>query len=198
MTNPDLEAILERPAIIDTVVRCATGVDIRDWELYHSCFTDEIDVDFTSFSDGDPSHMTGDAWVERVRTTLPEFEATQYINTNHVVTLEGDEATCVSYMQGPALPFKPSRRQYRHARRLLYESSHPHARRLEDSPLPPPCHMDDRKHGDLRTGSSSGRRRRSRGEEVALVTPPRVGARRQRATRQDVATTVPGGRTHAT
>jgi len=33
-----------------------------------------------------------------VRKTLSGFDATQHLSSNHVITLSGDTATCVSYM----------------------------------------------------------------------------------------------------
>ena len=99
MAEDELRTLLDRQAISDVVIRYATGIDMRDWEAYRSCFTDQLEVDFTSFSGGEPRTLTGDEWVAGVRAGLSGFAATQHISTNHVITLDGDEATCVSYMQ---------------------------------------------------------------------------------------------------
>ena len=99
MSDEALHMLLDRQAISDTVIRYATGIDMRDWEAYRSCFTDEVDTDFTSFGGGEPQTMQADQWVAGVRAGLSGFEATQHISTNHVITLDGDSAICVSYMQ---------------------------------------------------------------------------------------------------
>jgi hypothetical protein len=96
----DLTRIIDRLAISDVVVRYATAVDGRDWDLYASCFTDPLDVDFPSFSDRPGAPMARSAWVERVRGTIDGFDVTQHLSTNHVATFAtDDEATCVSQMQ---------------------------------------------------------------------------------------------------
>ncbi|MXW25077.1 MAG: nuclear transport factor 2 family protein [Dehalococcoidia bacterium] len=101
MSDDALRTLLDRQAISDTVLRYATGIDMRDWEAYRSCFTDEVEIDFTSWSGGEPSTMRGDDWTAGVRAGLSGLQATQHISTNHVITFAegGDEATCVSYMQ---------------------------------------------------------------------------------------------------
>ena len=99
MSDDALQMLLDHQAISDTVIRYATGIDMRDWDAYRSCFTDEVDIDFTSFGGGEPQTMRADQWVAGVRAGLSGFKATQHISTNHVITLDGDDATCVSYMQ---------------------------------------------------------------------------------------------------
>ena len=94
-----LQFLLDRAAISDVQLRYATGVDMRDWPLYRSCFTDEIDTDFSSVVDRPPQHMKADDWVEFARRTINGMKATQHMITNHVITIEGDEATCVAYVQ---------------------------------------------------------------------------------------------------
>jgi hypothetical protein len=92
----------DRLAVSDVVLRYATGVDSRDWDLYASCFTDPCEFDFSSWSGTPASSMPRAAWVAAVRASLSGFDATQHISTNHVVTFSddvGNEATCVSYMQ---------------------------------------------------------------------------------------------------
>jgi len=93
-----IETLRDRAGISDVVLCYATAVDSRDWPLYRSVFTDPLTVDFSSWS-GDPEiTLPVDEWVERVRKTLSGFDATQHLSSNHVVTLSGDRATCVSYM----------------------------------------------------------------------------------------------------
>jgi 3-phenylpropionate/cinnamic acid dioxygenase small subunit len=92
-----VETLVARAQIGDVVIRYATGIDTRDWDLYRSVFADEVDFDFSSFR-GAPARMTADDWVKRVRRTQTGFDATTHYSSNHVIDLNGDAATCVSYM----------------------------------------------------------------------------------------------------
>jgi hypothetical protein len=89
-----------RQAVVDVVVQYATGVDRRDWSLYGACFTDPCEIDFSSWTGRPGGVVSRDDWVKRVRSTNGNFDATQHMSTNHVVTFAtDDEATCVSYVQ---------------------------------------------------------------------------------------------------
>jgi len=98
MDQGKIQILLDRMEISDTVIRYATGIDMRDWEAYRSCFTEEVEIDFSSFAGGGPERLSADRWVRRVRRIVEGFRSTQHISTNHVVRIRGDEATCVSYM----------------------------------------------------------------------------------------------------
>lgn len=88
-----------RAAISAVVIRYATGVDRRDWNLYATCFTDTCVFDFTSFSGGNPRVMSGAEWAANVRSLNGNFDATQHLSANHVISFAGeDDATCVSEM----------------------------------------------------------------------------------------------------
>ena len=90
----------DRQAVVDVVVQYATGVDRRDWPLYGACFTDPCEIDFSSWTGRPAALVSRDDWVKRVRSTNGNFDATQHMSTNHVVTFAtAEEATCVSYVQ---------------------------------------------------------------------------------------------------
>jgi 3-phenylpropionate/cinnamic acid dioxygenase small subunit len=97
--NARLQVLLDRAEISDVQLRYATGLDSRDWKLFRSCFTDEIETDFTSVFGGEPRKVTADRWTEAARRSLSGLAATQHMITNHVITVAGDEATCVAYVQ---------------------------------------------------------------------------------------------------
>jgi 3-phenylpropionate/cinnamic acid dioxygenase small subunit len=99
MDESKLRLLLDRMEIGDTVHRYASGIDMRDWNLYRSCFTDDIELDFSSADPAMPTAIKADEWVNFVRAALGGFESTQHISSNHVITVKGDEAGCVSYMQ---------------------------------------------------------------------------------------------------
>ena len=99
MTDYDLQSLIERTAISDVVYRYATAVDTRDWSLYRSCFTDNVEIDFSSWNPEAKATLSSDQWTQMVKEGVSGFEATQHISNNHVHTLEGDRAVCVSYMQ---------------------------------------------------------------------------------------------------
>jgi hypothetical protein len=100
----DLTYLVERQGVVDTVVRYATGIDMRDWDAYRSCFTEICHFDFSSWNTTPGADLPADQWVAAVRGVNGNFDATQHISSNHVVTFEAGSpssgrATCVSYMQ---------------------------------------------------------------------------------------------------
>jgi hypothetical protein len=97
--DANVRHLLDHLAISDVQLRYATGADTRDWALYRSCFTDEIETDLTSVFGGQPRRGSADKFVEAARRFLTGLEATQHMITNHVIAVRGDEATCVAYVQ---------------------------------------------------------------------------------------------------
>ena len=79
---PDHVQRLAVPAVLDVLARFAHGIDGRDWALYRSVFTDEIDVDYTSYRAGSAGRMPADAWVERARRLFPGLDATTHVLVN--------------------------------------------------------------------------------------------------------------------
>jgi hypothetical protein len=98
MDEKKIQALLDRMEIIDVENRYALGVDTRDSELHGSCFAEELEVDMSGMGAGEPMKMSGKAWAEQAVSLVGMFEATQHMITNHVITIDGDRATCVAYV----------------------------------------------------------------------------------------------------
>lgn len=90
----------DRTQIVETIYCYATGVDTKDWALYRSIFTDEVDVDFSSWDPSNPPRrVKADEWVATVKVLFTGLGATQHSMTNPRVRVEGDRATCIMYVQ---------------------------------------------------------------------------------------------------
>ncbi len=87
MNAPSAE---ERAAVLDVLARFAHGIDGREWALYRSVFTDEIDVDYTSYRPGSLARMPADDWVARARGLFPGLDATQHVLVNPWVRADGE------------------------------------------------------------------------------------------------------------
>ncbi len=87
MTGPPTAT--DRAALLDVLARFAHGIDGRDWALYRSVFTDEIDVDYTSYRPGSRARMPADEWVDRARRLFPGLDATQHVLVNPWVRPDG-------------------------------------------------------------------------------------------------------------
>jgi hypothetical protein len=94
----DLQNLRDRADVSDVVIRYATALDQRNWPLLRSILTDQIHIDYSSFFPALDTVMAADDWVAGV-TKLSRFYATQHLSTNHVHSIDGDEASCVSYVQ---------------------------------------------------------------------------------------------------
>jgi ketosteroid isomerase-like protein len=105
----ELQTLLDRAAISDVVIAYASAVDRRDWARLRALFTDRVFVDFRTFDPSLYREMDADEVVEQARH-LAAFDATQHISSNHAHRIEGDRATCVSYMQAGHFLTRPDGR----------------------------------------------------------------------------------------
>ena len=97
MDELTVQTLLDRAAISDVFNRYAMAVDTRDWDLFRTCFTDDVEADFSSMWPGGVFHG-GDAWVSKAREIIDGLDATQHIITNHTHDIHGDVAHCTSYL----------------------------------------------------------------------------------------------------
>ena len=110
MTHPaDLQTLLDRAAVSDVVIGYASAVDLRDWPRLRSLFTERVFLDFRTFDPSLYREMGADEVVDLARR-LAAFDATQHISGNHACTIDGDRATCVSYMQAGHFMTRPDGR----------------------------------------------------------------------------------------
>ena len=90
----------DKLAVAECVYRYATGVDTRDWALYRAIFTDEIELDFSSYDPGrKPVSMAADDYVDGLKPLFGGLAATQHMMSNPLVELDGDNAEITMYVR---------------------------------------------------------------------------------------------------
>jgi len=83
-----------RQAIAEVLVRYATGIDLRDWTLFGSCFTADCDVDY-----GDIGVWHGaDAITTYMDQTHAACGYTLHRITNEAINPDGDGVAARSYV----------------------------------------------------------------------------------------------------
>ena len=90
-----LSLLLDSKAVIDVVLSFARALDVKDWAACRRCFMDEIEADYSDLRGEPPSTVKADDFVALRRTALESLK-TLHLSANHLVTVEGDRATCVS------------------------------------------------------------------------------------------------------
>jgi hypothetical protein len=97
MDDAKLRALIDRDEIRETIVRFATSLDQKDWRRCRSCFAEEIFADYSDLRGDPPSTVGADDFVELRRQALSGL-STHHVSTNHLIEVNGDEASCTSSM----------------------------------------------------------------------------------------------------
>lgn len=81
-----LVRLLERQAIEDLLIRYATALDLRDWALLRTCFTDDATADYGDLGryEGIEDILTG------CREPLSRLDSSQHLIGNIVVEMTGE------------------------------------------------------------------------------------------------------------
>jgi hypothetical protein len=94
-----LESLRDERDVCDALYRFAEGIDLRDWALYRTAFTDALTFDYTSYRVGSAGTVSADDWVARARRRFETLAATSHAMTNPRVSLHGDRAVCAMYVE---------------------------------------------------------------------------------------------------
>jgi hypothetical protein len=100
--------IEDRLVILELIGRLALTIDGRDWNALGELFTDTVYHDRTSLTGGEPVTLPVAEFVDGWRQTLQNMDAVHHQITNHVISLDGDRATCAANMQGTHVLANPS------------------------------------------------------------------------------------------
>ncbi len=82
-------------SIVSLLSRLSQAQDNRDFDGYRGCFTDTVLIDNPMIPGWKPTSMSADEYTNTGLPMLAEFEATHHRLFNHVIDVQGDEATCV-------------------------------------------------------------------------------------------------------
>ncbi len=83
-------------AIVNVINLYPVAVDSQQWGLFDRVFTGDASTDF-----GGGAVFRGLVLIKQAFAAIHEpFEATQHVTTNHQVAVDGDTATCLSYVHG--------------------------------------------------------------------------------------------------
>ena len=95
--SKDLDLLVAKDQIIDTLSKLFVSTDDREWETVQSCFTDEFELDMTSLAGGEPVRMTPSAITALWEENLRPIEALHHQVGNYQVEPSGNEATVSCY-----------------------------------------------------------------------------------------------------
>ena len=92
-----LEALWAKSQIEQVMLNFGRALDLGDWRLYRSCFTDQIRVDFQRLTGHPEVTVDANLWTRFAEIILtPVRRHHQYSNLS--VTLDGDRAQAIIYM----------------------------------------------------------------------------------------------------
>ena len=82
--------------VVNTINIYPVALDTQRWDLFDLAFTEDVRADF-----GGAALWTDLAsFKETFAFIHAPFDSTQHVTTNHQVVIDGDRATCLSYVRG--------------------------------------------------------------------------------------------------
>jgi hypothetical protein len=103
----ELETLIDRTRIVETINRLFIGTDNRDWAQVKDCFALRVLFDMSSLGAGDAKPLTPDDIVAAWDAGLKPLKAIHHQAGNHLVRISGDKAEAFCY--GIALHYRPNR-----------------------------------------------------------------------------------------
>ena len=103
----ELQQLVEKDRIIDTINQLFISTDTRDWPTVRACFADTVHFDMTSLAGGTASHLTPDQIAATWEEGLQSLQAIHHQVGNYRVNLESAQATAFCY--GTASHYRPTR-----------------------------------------------------------------------------------------
>ena len=101
MTDSEkLQILFDRMQIGEVIHRYPISIDLRDWKLFRSIFTEEIQVYL-----GPPTAerklrtVLADKFTEQVTNVINRFAVTQHFLTDYHIEVNSNDGLCISYMQ---------------------------------------------------------------------------------------------------
>lgn len=95
-----MSAVADPQQIVELTSAMGILLDAREWEALTRLFAARVDVDYTSLNGGEPVTAAREELVAGWQATLDGLDATQHLISNHQVSIDGDEATCIAHVQG--------------------------------------------------------------------------------------------------
>jgi hypothetical protein len=131
--------------ITDVLVRYATGIDTKNWPLFRTCFTDDVQAEYGAEVG---SWSSVDGITEYMDVMHKDMLDTKHFLSNFVIEVDGDTATASTYVRAvlvvtddPLMWYEPvGRYEDRLVRtpdgwRISHRIFHP-TRMLSSHPLP--------------------------------------------------------------
>lgn len=97
-----VQRLLDRAEICDVIGAYCYGMDSRDWDLYRSCWVDEIALDFSELHEVSEPKMATDDWVRMLQAFFREMTQSQHVKfpIRYEFGEGGDSCTVLAIMQG--------------------------------------------------------------------------------------------------
>jgi len=96
--------LIDRAEITDLIGKYTYGMDSRDWDLYRSVWTDEIELDFgdVDLFNAPIGMMNADDWVRALQEFFRGMNASQHLKIPVCFTFsdDGDRCETLSLMRG--------------------------------------------------------------------------------------------------
>jgi hypothetical protein len=93
-----LRRVRDRAEIEELLLRHTMSVDLRDWELFRSCFADRVHVRFEPpVADAPDGPIAQEEWAALAGAALESPQATQHYYSFYPLRVDEDEAEAVMY-----------------------------------------------------------------------------------------------------
>lgn len=90
----------DRESIVETCTRLSWHIDQREWDHVAALLAEPILVDYTSVNGGEPRNYTPTELTDGLASLLGQLDATQHVQSGHLVTIEGASAVCTANVLG--------------------------------------------------------------------------------------------------